>query len=66
MEREIEKLESRHKEIEAAMLDPELYKNGPEAKRVSAERKELEQLLSRAYDQWDTIQSEMEKVRTES
>ena len=66
VEREIEKLESRHKEIEAAMLDPELYKNGPEAKRVSAERKELEQLLARAYDQWDTIQSEIEKVRTES
>ena len=66
MEREIEKLESRHKEIEAAMLDPELYKNGPEAKRVSAERKELEQLLARAYDQWDTIQNEMEKVRGES
>jgi ATP-binding cassette subfamily F protein 3 len=66
MEREIEKLESRHKEVEAAMLDSELYKNGPEAKRVSAERKELEQLLARAYDQWDTIQSEIEKVRSES
>ena len=48
------------------MLDPELYKNGAEAKRISVERKELEQLLARAYDAWDTLQSEMERVRTES
>jgi ATP-binding cassette subfamily F protein 3 len=66
LEREIEQLESRHKAIEAAMLDPELYKNGAEAKRISVERKEVEQLLARAYDQWDTIQGEIEKVRTES
>jgi ATP-binding cassette subfamily F protein 3 len=66
LEREIEKLESRHKEIESAMLDPELYKNGTEAKRMSVERKEVEQLLARAYDQWDTIQVEIEKARSES
>jgi ATP-binding cassette subfamily F protein 3 len=66
IEREIEKLEARHKEIETSMLDPELYKNGAEAKRISVERKELEQLLARAYDAWDTLQSEMERVRTES
>jgi ATP-binding cassette, subfamily F, member 3 len=66
IEREIEKLEARHKEIETSMLDPELYKNGAEAKRISVERKELEQLLARAYDAWDTLQSEMEKVRNES
>ena len=66
LEREIEKLESRHKEIEGAMLDPELYKNGAEAKRISVERKEVEQLLARSYDEWDTIQSEIEKVRNES
>ena len=53
LEREIEKLESRHKGIEAAMFDPELYKNGSEAKRISAERKEVEQLIARAYDEWD-------------
>jgi ATP-binding cassette, subfamily F, member 3 len=65
LEGEIEKLELRHKDIEAAMLDPELYKNGPDAKKISVERKEVEQLLARAYDQWDTIQSEIEKVRSE-
>ena len=65
LEREIGELEIRHKSIEATMLDPELYRNGPEAKRVSIERKEIEQLLARAYDQWETLQSEMEKVRNE-
>ena len=66
LEREIEKLELRHKEIEAARLDPELYKNGTEAKRISVDGKEVEQLLARAYDKWDTIQSEIEKVRNEN
>ena len=47
-------------------FDPELYKNGAEAKRISVERKEVEQLLARSYDEWDTIQSEIEKVRNES
>jgi len=65
LEREIEKLESRHKEIEHAMLDPELYKNGAETKKITSERKEVEQLLARAYDRWDTLQTEMEKVRNE-
>ena len=65
LEREIENLEMRHKEIEAAMLDPELYKNGAEAKRISVERKDVEQLLARAYDAWDTIQIDIEKVRNE-
>jgi ATP-binding cassette, subfamily F, member 3 len=66
LEHEIEKLELRHKEIEGMMLGPELYKNGAEAKKISTERKEVEQLLARAYDQWDTIQGEIEKVRNES
>ena len=66
LEREIEKLESRHKEIEGAMLDPELYKNGTEAKKISVDRKEVEQLLARAYDTWERIQNEIEKVRNES
>lgn len=65
LEREIAQLESRHKEIEEAMLDPELYKNGTETKKVSAERREIEQHLAHAYDQWETIQTEIEKVRTE-
>jgi ATP-binding cassette, subfamily F, member 3 len=66
LEGEIEELEARHKEIETAMLDPELYKNGAEAKRVTAERKEIEQQLAHAYDEWDTIQNEIEKIRTEN
>ena len=65
LEREIADLESRHREIERAMLDPELYKNGAEAKKITAERKEVEQHLAHAYDQWEKIQAEMEKVRNE-
>jgi ATP-binding cassette, subfamily F, member 3 len=66
VEREIGKLEARHKEIETAMLDPELYRNGVEAKKIAAERKEVELILARAYDSWDTFQNEIEKIRNES
>ena len=63
VERSIGELESRLKEIEALMLDPEFYKNGSEVKKVSAERKEIELMLARLYDEWDTLQAEIEKVR---
>lgn len=66
LERDIQQLETRQKEVEAAMLDPDLYKNGAEAKRISAERKEVEQLLEKAYAEWDSLQSEMERIRNES
>lgn len=65
VEREIAKLESRHKEIELVLLNPELYKNGTDARKKTSERKEVEQLLARAYDQWETLQTEMEKVRND-
>ncbi len=66
LEGEIAQLETRHREIEEAMLDPNLYKNGAEAKKISVERKEIEQLIARAYDRWDSIQGEIEKIRNES
>jgi ATP-binding cassette subfamily F protein 3 len=64
LERSIAQLESRQKEIVELMLDPEFYKNGTDAKRVSAERKEIELALARVYDEWETIQTEMEKIRS--
>jgi ATP-binding cassette, subfamily F, member 3 len=66
IEREIATLESRHKEIESAMLDPELYKNATEAKKITNERKEIEQHLAHAYDRWEAIQTEIEKIRSQS
>jgi len=64
LERSIAQLESRQKEIAELMLDPEFYKTGTDAKRVAAERKEIELNLARAYDEWETIQTEMEKIRS--
>jgi ATP-binding cassette subfamily F protein 3 len=65
LERMIAQLESRQKEIALAMLDPEFYKNGAEAKRATAERKEIELSLAKAYDEWDAIQMEMERIKSE-
>jgi ATP-binding cassette subfamily F protein 3 len=63
LEIKIAQLESRRKEMAAAMLDPEFYKHGAEVKRMSAERKDVEESLARAYDEWDSIQMEMERIR---
>ncbi|HTY37326.1 MAG TPA: ATP-binding cassette domain-containing protein, partial [Bacteroidota bacterium] len=65
LESEIARLESRHKEIESAMLDPDLYKVGAEAKKVLAERKNIEQHLAHAYDEWEKLQTEIETVRSQ-
>jgi ATP-binding cassette, subfamily F, member 3 len=66
LERTIEQLESRHKELEILMLNPDLYKNGAEAKKIVGERKEVELSLAHAYDEWDSLQIEIEKVRSEN
>ena len=66
VEREIATLESRHTEIETAMLDPELYKNAAEAKKITSERREVELHLAHAYDRWETLQTDIEKIRSEN
>ncbi len=62
VEEETARMESRRKEIEAMMADPELYKNGEEAKNVSIEYKELESKLEDMYFRWGKLTEEIEKI----
>ncbi|MCL4512380.1 MAG: ABC-F family ATP-binding cassette domain-containing protein [Bacteroidetes bacterium] len=61
-EEEISRMESRRKEIEAMMADPEFYRNGEETKNVSIEYKELKSKLEDKYFRWGELTEEIEKI----
>jgi ATP-binding cassette subfamily F protein 3 len=64
VEVEISRMESRRKEIEMLMADPEFYKNGEETKKISAEYKEIEGKLQDKYFRWGKLTEEIEKATT--
>jgi len=66
VEKEIERLESRKREIEQLMGDPEFYRNGEEAKRVSAEYKTVQAQLNDKYYEWDKVSQEITKMEGQS
>ena len=55
VERQIDRLEKRKTEIERLMADPDFYKNGEEAKKISHEYNEVKMKLTGAYFEWNTI-----------
>ncbi|MGA2623089.1 MAG: ribosomal protection-like ABC-F family protein [Bacteroidota bacterium] len=55
VERDISRMESRKSEIEGLMADPDMYKDGDEAKKISNEYKEIRTSLQKAYAVWDAL-----------
>jgi ATP-binding cassette, subfamily F, member 3 len=66
VEKEIEKLEGRKSEIEKLMGQPEFYKNGEEAKHISAEYKAVQAKLNDNYYEWDKVSQEIAKMESGS
>jgi ATP-binding cassette subfamily F protein 3 len=64
VEKEIEKLEGRKSEIEGLMAQPEFYKNGEEAKHISAEYKTVQAKLNDNYYEWDKVSQEIAKMES--
>ncbi len=64
VEKEIEKLEKRKSEIEGLMGQPEFYKNGEEAKHISAEYKTVQAKLNDNYYEWDKVSQEIAKMES--
>ena len=64
VEKEIEKLEGRKSEIEGLMAQPEFYKNGEEAKHISAEYKTVQATLNDNYYEWDKVSQEIAKMES--
>ena len=66
VEKEIERLEQRKSEIEGLMAQPEFYKNGDEAKHISAEYKSVQGKLNDSYYEWDKVSQEIAKMESGS
>jgi len=66
VEKDIERLEQRKSEIEGLMAQPDFYKNGEEAKHISAEYKSVQGKLNDSYYEWDKVTQEIAKVESGS
>lgn len=66
VEKEIETLEHRKSEIESLMAQPEFYKNGEEAKHISAEYKNVQAALNNSYYEWDKVSREIATMESGS
>jgi ATP-binding cassette subfamily F protein 3 len=62
IEKEMAQLESRKTKIEAMMADPNFFKNGEEAKKISHEYKELQKRLEDTYYSWNEIIGKIEQI----
>lgn len=58
----IHQRETRKKEIEAMLANPELYKNGEEAKLISAEYKSIQFQIEQEYAQWSVLTRQLEQL----
>jgi len=64
-EEEIGSLETRKKEMEQLMADPELYQDQDKFTECSKEYNSLERKLKRLYQRWEEIQARIEAVESE-
>ncbi len=55
VEKDISRMESRKSEIEGLMANPDTYRAGDEAKKMSNEYKEIQAGLQKAYAAWDEL-----------
>ena len=64
-EGEIGKLESRKKELEQFMADPQLYQDQDRFAEYSREYSSLEHKLERLYAGWEEVQAQVDKIEAE-
>jgi ATP-binding cassette subfamily F protein 3 len=64
-EAEIEKLETRKKELELLMADPHLYKDQDKFAEFSKEYNSLGRKLERSYQGWEEVQAQIETTESE-
>ena len=57
-------MELQKKELELAMADPELYKNGDTAKKTTEAYNALQEKLKSSYFEWGKLTEEIEKIKS--
>lgn len=65
LEEMIDRLESRRKELEQQMADPQLYQDQETFSECSREYNSLERKLERLYESWEEVQNCIEKIESE-
>jgi ATP-binding cassette subfamily F protein 3 len=64
-EEEIERLETRKKELELLMAEPQLYQDQDKFAEAGKEYNSLGRKLERLYQRWEEIQAQVETVESE-
>ncbi|MBI3587196.1 MAG: ABC-F family ATP-binding cassette domain-containing protein [Ignavibacteriales bacterium] len=62
VEKDIEQLEARKREMEILMANADFYKDGEEAKKISAEYKEVQQQLQDCYFGWNNLTDQISNI----
>jgi ATP-binding cassette subfamily F protein 3 len=62
VERSIEQLEGEKQQLEAALTDPEVYKDGELVKQKSTEYKTVQQQLNDAYFEWNAVSEKIARA----
>lgn len=62
-EETIDRLETRKKELEQLMADPQLYQDQEKFAESSREYNTVEQHLGRLYEQWEKVQARIEELQ---
>jgi ATP-binding cassette, subfamily F, member 3 len=65
VEKEIEQLEQKKKDIEATMADPEAYRSGEALHETHAMYRTTGEQLMDLYHQWGKLSEELDKIRSE-
>ncbi len=65
LEKEIEGLENKKKDLEATMADPGAFRSGEALREIHATYRGTGELLMDLYHRWGKISEELEKVRAE-
>jgi ATP-binding cassette subfamily F protein 3 len=66
IEGEIAAREARLAELSAALADPDLYRGGERIRKVSRERRELEEQIAWLYWDWEKLSLALESIRSPS
>ena len=64
-EKEVDALETRKKELEQQMADPDLYRDEVAFAECGREYKTIERRLERQYHKWEAAQGEVERIEAE-
>jgi ATP-binding cassette, subfamily F, member 3 len=65
VEKDIEQLERKKKDLEATMADPEAYRNGQALHEVHATYRTTGERLMDLYHEWGKLSEELDKIRAE-